>query len=270
MTDTSRKTPSQHRPLPDRGPSVDRALLEQVRVVSERLGHWVAINKPPGLPSVPAKDTSLPHAVTWLTERYLRGSPASPAISPLTWPPTVHRLDMDTSGLLLLALNPDAQRGLSAQFEARLVGKRYVAVVRGRLPDAAGVINTPIRADWARRPVQVVDRAGGRDAVTRFRVLAELADGTSRVELEPLTGRSHQLRLHLASVGCPIVGDPLYGPHGPGWPGWQGGAVLAPEPQMAGERAAHQPGRMLLHASGLAFTDPLSGEPVRLHCEPEF
>jgi tRNA pseudouridine32 synthase/23S rRNA pseudouridine746 synthase len=177
---------------------------------------------------------------------------------------------MDTSGLLLLALNPDAQRGLSAQFEARLVGKRYVAVVRGRLPDAAGVINTPIRADWARRPVQVVDRAGGRDAVTRFRVLAELADGTSRVELEPLTGRSHQLRLHLASVGCPIVGDPLYGPHGPGWPGWQGGAVLAPEPQMAGERAAHQPGRMLLHASGLAFTDPLSGEPVRLHCEPEF
>lgn len=230
---------------------VDRALLDDVRVVASGAHGWLAINKPAGLPSVQAKDVSLPHALTWLCERYLK-------VAALAWPATIHRLDMDTSGLLLLALDAETQRAVSGQFEARTVSKRYVAVVDGRPPADAGVIEAPMRADWARRPVQVIDQATGRAAVTRYRVVREEPEGAWRIELEPLTGRSHQLRVHMASVGCPIVGDPLYGWGAPAGPT---GTAKAPP-----RRAA----RMLLHASGLGFIDPATGQRVELACDPGF
>ena len=123
----------------------------------------------------------------------------------------VHRLDMATSGLLLFARGPKAQRALSADFAERRVNKRYVALVSGQL-DAPQwqEIDLPLNADWPNRPLQVVDRANGKPSLTRYRALAH-EGGHTRLELEPVTGRTHQLRVHLQAIGHPIVGDMLYG-----------------------------------------------------------
>lgn len=167
----------------------------------------------------------------------------------------VHRLDMATSGLWLMALGLPMQRQLSRAFAQRQVSKRYVAVVAGRLempPGQAGgwaVIDRPLGADWPNRPLQVVDPVNGKPATTRWRVLGhDAAVGTTRVELEPVTGRSHQLRVHLQSLGHPIVGDALYAPP---------------------DIAAAAP-RLLLHASELSLAHPATGEPVRWHRPPDF
>ncbi len=164
----------------------------------------------------------------------------------------VHRLDMATSGLWLMARGLPMQRAFSRAFEQRDADKRYVAVVAGRLaaPDTAdgwGEIDLPLAADWPRRPLQKVDAEHGRPSRTRWRVLAQEGDNT-RLELAPLTGRSHQLRVHLLALGHPILGDALYAP---------------PEVQ------ARSP-RLLLHACRLSLPDPLGG-PVRTWaCEPPF
>lgn len=154
----------------------------------------------------------------------------------------VHRLDMDTSGLMVMARGPVAQRELSKAFAARAVRKRYVAVVAGR-PESPhegwGSIALPLICDWPRRPRQIVDHVHGKPSLTHWRVLAQ-DDATARVELEPVTGRSHQLRVHLAELGHPILGDPLYAP--------------------AAIRASSQ--RLLLHASTLGLAHPVSGEPL--------
>lgn len=139
----------------------------------------------------------------------------------------VHRLDQATSGLLLFARGAEAQRELSAAFAERRVGKVYVAVVAGQL-DGDGLIDLPLAADWPHRPRQQVDFAHGKPSQTRWRALSHAQDQT-RVTLEPLTGRSHQLRVHLAHIGHAIVGDSLYA-----------------SPQVA----AASP-RLLLHASEL-------------------
>ncbi len=127
---------------------------------------------------------------------------------------TVHRLDQATSGLMVFARNANAQRRLGHAFERRLVHKRYVALVSGHTAvpsDAWNTIDLPLMRDWPQRPRQMVS-AEGRAAQTRWRVLeAGLPGGLTRLELEPLTGRTHQLRVHLAHVGLPIVGDTLYG-----------------------------------------------------------
>jgi tRNA pseudouridine32 synthase/23S rRNA pseudouridine746 synthase len=120
----------------------------------------------------------------------------------------VHRLDQATSGLLLFARGPDAQRELSADFAERRVGKLYVAVVAGRL-EGEGLIDLPLAADWPNRPRQQVDLERGKPSQTRWRVLAH-EGGHTRVALEPLTGRSHQLRVHLAHLGHAILGDSIY------------------------------------------------------------
>lgn len=120
----------------------------------------------------------------------------------------VHRLDQATSGLLLFARGAQAQRELSADFAARRVGKVYVAVVAGRL-EGAGLIDQPLGADWPNRPRQQVDPVRGKPSQTRWRVLGH-EGGHTRVALEPLTGRSHQLRVHLAHLGHAILGDALY------------------------------------------------------------
>lgn len=154
----------------------------------------------------------------------------------------VHRLDMSTSGLMVMARGPAAQRELSKAFAAREVHKRYVAVVAGRLEapaDQWGIIDLPIIVDWPNRPLRIVDHARGKPSRTRWRVLAHDANHcATRVELEPVTGRSHQLRVHLCALGYPILGDALYAP--------QDVQALS--------------SRLLLHAGSLSFVHPMTGE----------
>lgn len=156
----------------------------------------------------------------------------------------VHRLDMATSGLMLFARGPTMQRRLSMMFQSREIEKRYAAVCSGRLREDAGEIDLPLSPDWPNRPLQRVDLEHGKPSLTRYRVL-EKDDARSRVELEPVTGRSHQLRLHLASIGHPIQGDVLYGD-------------------------AHSAPRLLLHACRLRFAHPLTGESLTFEHQPPF
>lgn len=161
----------------------------------------LVLDKPAGLLSVPGRGADKADCLAARVQA--------------VWPEAlvVHRLDQATSGLMLMARGLAAQRWLSAAFERRTVAKRYLAVVAGRMGPAQGEIDAPLAADWPNRPRQQVDRAHGRPALTRWRVLAhDAATNRTRVELEPVTGRSHQLRVHLQSVGHPIVGDALYGP----------------------------------------------------------
>jgi tRNA pseudouridine32 synthase / 23S rRNA pseudouridine746 synthase len=199
----------------------------QLRVIASAPG-WLAIDKPAGLPSVPGRKPELADcAIARVQRRFPEAL-------------VVHRLDMATSGLLLLARSAAAQRSLSRAFEQRRVHKTYEAWVAGQVMPEEGLIDAPLAADWPARPRQRVCQETGRPSQTRFRVL-ERRDGASRLRLEPLTGRSHQLRVHLLHIGHPILGDGLYGP----------GAE--PDAQ-----------RLMLHASGLAFADPDSGEPAVL------
>jgi tRNA pseudouridine32 synthase/23S rRNA pseudouridine746 synthase len=161
----------------------------------------------------------------------------------------VHRLDMATSGLMLFARGATAQRSLSQAFAQREVHKRYVAVVHGLMAPGEGVIDLPLMADWPNRPMQKVDRADGKPSLTRYRVLAfDAVANTTRVALEPVTGRTHQLRVHLQSIGHPMLGDALY----------------APPPVLA---LAH---RLLLHAESLSFRPPTSGSTIELSCDVPF
>jgi tRNA pseudouridine32 synthase/23S rRNA pseudouridine746 synthase len=195
---------------------------------------WVVVDKPAGLPSVPGRTPDLADCAASRVQRVFPEARV------------VHRLDMATSGLLLFARGADAQRALSRAFEARQVHKVYDAVVHGCVPGDGGVVDLPLAADWPNRPRQQVDRAAGKASVTRYRVSA--ADSVaSRLELEPLTGRSHQLRVHLAHIGHPIVGDRLYDP---------GRGDAAP--------------RLMLHARELALADPVTGEPLRWTVPPPF
>ncbi len=145
----------------------------------------------------------------------------------------VHRLDMATSGLLLFARGLECQRRLSTAFERRRVTKEYEALVQGVPGAPSGEIDLPIGADWPRRPRQMIDHVTGRRSVTRWRVLA-CEGALTRVVFEPVTGRSHQLRVHAAAMGWPIAGDALYGD-----------AAAAP--------------RLMLHARSLALAHPVSG-----------
>jgi tRNA pseudouridine32 synthase/23S rRNA pseudouridine746 synthase len=164
----------------------------------------------------------------------------------LTFPDAlvVHRLDMATSGLMVFARGAGMQRSLSQLFRERQVSKRYFAIVSGRLENEAGEVALPLISDWPNRPRQKVDHALGKPSLTRYRLLG-LESGNARVELEPVTGRSHQLRVHMAEIGHPILGDPLYGD-----------ASAAP--------------RLLLHASALSFVHPVSGVPLNFSSPSPF
>lgn len=146
----------------------------------------------------------------------------------------VHRLDMGTSGLVVFGRGAEMQRALSIAFAERRMHKRYEAVVAGLPADDAGEIDLPLAADWPRRPRQQVSHELGKPSLTRWQLLSrDAAGGTSRLALMPVTGRSHQLRVHLSAIGHPILGDELYAP-----PEW---ATASP--------------RLLLHASHLAWDD---------------
>ena len=154
----------------------------------------------------------------------------------------VHRLDRDTSGVLLLARGLEALRSCSSLFAHRRVNKLYLADVHGHI-DRGGAINSPL-ARVQRQPPRYGFHPAGRPAITLWRILRPL-DGITRVWLRPLTGRSHQLRAHLAGIGHPIIGDPIYGDPG-------------------------TPGRLRLHAHALSFRHPFTQERVRLISAPTF
>ena len=166
----------------------------------------------------------------------------------------VHRLDMATSGLIVMARGIQAQRALNLAFEKRQVHKCYLAVVHGWLEppassDGWGLIDLPLRLDWLNRPRSIVDSVDGRPSRTRWRVLAhDAAANATRVALEPVTGRSHQLRVHLQALGHAILGDPLYAP---------------PEAFAAAPR-------LLLHAERLNLFHPLSGAPMAFNSPAPF
>jgi tRNA pseudouridine32 synthase/23S rRNA pseudouridine746 synthase len=161
----------------------------------------------------------------------------------------VHRLDMATSGLLLLARGAEMQRALSKLFEAREVRKQYEAIVSGLVVPDDGEIDLPLAADWPQRPRQKVDHLHGKPSVTRFQVLQRDTDRcTTRLSLQPVTGRSHQLRVHLQALGHPIEGDALYG-------------RCSPSPTVP---------RLMLHATRLALRHPRSGELLELSSSTPF
>jgi tRNA pseudouridine32 synthase/23S rRNA pseudouridine746 synthase len=197
----------------------------------------LVIDKPAGLLAVPGRGADKQDCVSMQVQS--------------RWPDArvVHRLDMATSGLMLFARGADMQRRLSREFAVRRIEKHYVAMVDGRLPAAAGHIELPLAADWPRRPLQKVDAADGKPALTEWRVIAfDASRQATRLALQPRTGRTHQLRLHLQAIGHPILGDALYAPP----------AVR--------ERAE----RLLLHACALQLVHPLYDTPVQLCCAAPF
>lgn len=160
----------------------------------------------------------------------------------------VHRLDRDTTGLLIFALSREAQSELTRQFQRRAIRKEYQAIVHGQPTQDCGTIDAPIRKDWTRNdpPVYIIDSGRGKTAVTRWEVMARYTD-QSRLRLYPETGRSHQLRVHLLSIGHPIVADPIYAPP-------------SPDPTLT----------LQLCAVGLRLQHPVTGESLNLRVDPPF
>ena len=198
----------------------------------------VVVNKPSGLLSVPGRG---PDKQDCIVNRLKALYPDC------IDQPSVHRLDMDTSGLMVLALTAAGQRHLAMQFEQRRVEKIYIAVLEGVVAEEAGEIELAFRLDPDNRPYQVYDPELGKVGVTQWRRLS-VEGGQTLVEFTPLTGRTHQLRLHSAhelGLGCPIVGDRLYG-------------------------TGTEPGQLKLHAAHLAFEHPESGEFLRFRSDPTF
>ena len=186
----------------------------------------LVVEKPAGLLSVPGRGPGgIDNIVTRVQQLYLDAL-------------TVHRLDQATSGLMLLARGAAMQRALSMAFEARVVRKQYVAVVHGVMAAEQGVIDAALAADWPQRPRQKIDAVQGKAALTRWWMM-QRGDNRCLLRLEPVTGRSHQLRVHLQSIGHAIVGDRLY----------------ATPPVFID--------RLLLHASELAFNHPINGRPLQ-------
>lgn len=160
---------------------------------------------------------------------------------------TVHRLDMETSGLIIYARNSDVQKALSQLFMNKQVKKNYIADLYGYLEGEKGEVYLPLICDWPNRPRQKVDYQNGKPAETHWRVIKR-DNNTTHVELTPITGRSHQLRVHMLELGYPILGDSLY----------------------AHDDAYHPYNRLHLHASDIDFTHPVSGKTMSFSSKPNF
>jgi tRNA pseudouridine32 synthase/23S rRNA pseudouridine746 synthase len=194
-------------------------------------------NKPAGLLCVPGKG---PEKQDCLYNRALKFNPNARV---------AHRLDQGTSGIVMFPLNYLTLKNLTYKFEAREIHKRYIAVVDGLVAEDEGEIKLPLICDWPNRPLQKVCFKSGKAAHTRYRVLErDQNQKTTRVLLEPVSGRTHQLRVHMLSLGHPMLGDGLYAPE----------AVLAKSP------------RLLLHAQELWLDHPMTGVEVRVQATPDF
>jgi len=196
----------------------------------------IVVDKPSGLLSVPGRGAHLQDCMATRVQALFADALV------------VHRLDMATSGLMLLARGAAVQRALSRAFAQREVHKRYVAVVHGRIDTEQGEIDLPLIADWPNRPLQKVDHEHGKPSLTRWCVIGNADADRTRVELEPITGRAHQLRVHLLAIKHPILGDALYAP---------------PEVRAGADR-------LLLHATQLRFAHPVSGEIVTIESTVPF
>lgn len=185
--------------------------------------HYVVVNKPPGLLSVPGRDPRNRDSVyARLLEQGLD-------------PVIVHRLDLETSGLMVVGRTPLAASRLGWQFQHRKVKKRYIAIVDGLVEADSGEVDLPLIVDWENRPLQKVCHQTGKQALTRWAVLGrDHAGRQTRLELEPVTGRSHQLRVHMMAIGHPIMGCQFYAP----------------------DDICRASERLLLHAEQLTFTHP--------------
>lgn len=219
----------------------ENPMLKRMQVPSKNLeivyeDPWLSvINKPAGMLSVPGKEDAV-SVYSLMREQYPE------ADSPLT----VHRLDMATSGLMLIAKTKRVHQNLQAQFKNRLVRKRYVALLEGIVPEDKGTVDLPLCLNPLDRPRQMVHTEHGKPAITDYQVLERLDGKRTRIVFYPRTGRTHQLRIHAAhplGLHCPIIGDELYG-----------------------EKAD----RLYLHAEYLEFTHPITGETVRITKEAEF
>lgn len=195
----------------------------------------IAVEKPAGVLSVPGKG---PQGHDCLIRR-VQGDYPDALI--------VHRLDMATSGVMVLARSVEAHRTLSITFAERQVAKTYIAVVAGQMQTDAGEIDLPLITDWPNRPRQMVDHTFGKPSLTRYQVVERAHDRT-RVKLEPVTGRSHQLRVHMLALGHPILGDALYAPS----------EIIALSP------------RLLLHAESLTIPHPAEGAVLTFLSPPPF
>jgi len=194
----------------------------------------VLVDKPAGLLSVPGKG---PHLADCLMARVRAAYPTALL---------VHRLDRDTSGVMIFALTPHAQRHLGLQFEKRQTKKTYVARVWGEVAQNTGTVDLPLIVDWPNRPLQMVDHVNGRAAVTDWRRV-RTGGGESRMRLMPRTGRSHQLRVHMLALGHPILGDPFYA---------------------TGQ--ARDFARLMLHSEVLQFRHPDGGRGMRVTAKCPF
>ena len=197
----------------------------------------LVVEKPSGLLSVPGRGADKLDSLTMRVQAICPGAL------------NVHRLDMETSGLMVMARNTSAHRKLSRLFQDREVGKRYVAVVDGKVEHNRGEIDLPLLTDWPNRPRQMVDHVNGKPSKTSYSVvLRNPHDNTTRMELRPETGRTHQLRVHTLSIGHAILGDSLY----------------------ADEKTRLKADRLLLHASYLSFRHPFTMEPMHFTSEVPF
>ncbi|MAN77378.1 MAG: RNA pseudouridine synthase [Rhizobiales bacterium] len=195
----------------------------------------VVFNKPSGLLSVPGKDPALFDSLQ------------SRALERFAGAGTIHRLDKDTSGIIVMAKHKGAHGHIGKQFEYRQTTKFYIARVCGHLADDEGLIDLPLATDWENKPRQEVNYERGRASQTRWQVVGREENAT-RLKLFPITGRTHQLRVHLKEIGHPILGDEFYA---------TGEALAAAD-------------RLQLHAAELGFRHPSGGEPVVFRSEPPF
>ena len=195
----------------------------------------VVLNKPSGLLSVPGRQEQMKDS---LSMRVQNEFPTATV---------VHRLDMDTSGVMLMALNKPAHRHISMQFEKRATEKSYIAHLYGLVEQDEGEVDLPLILDWPNRPHHIVDHDNGKNALTRWKILSREEEYT-RIAFYPVTGRTHQLRVHAVAMGHPILGDSLY----------------------AHEKALAGADRLLLHATMLTILHPYTKEKMTFTTEPDF
>lgn len=199
--------------------------------------HLIAINKPSGLLSVPGKGEDRQDSIISRVQKEYKNALI------------IHRLDMATSGLIIMALDKETHREMSILFQDRKIEKQYTAITENEFEITRGEIDLPLITDWPNRPKQMIDHEKGKPSKTKYQVLShDKKENTSRVKLKPVTGRSHQLRVHLMAIGHAILGDRLYANH----------------------KTRDKSDRLLLHSTSLEFIHPKTQEHLIVKCLPDF